>query len=358
MSGYDYGNARLHAMKSRLLSRSEIEELVALDNLQVLIAALTKTAYRKSIGVALAHTSGMSCIAEALRNDLINTLGKIRKFYQGQAGEMVTVMLRRYDIKNLKAILRGMGKSVPAGEILASLLPIGELEYGTLTELARAPGPRAFIDLLASMGLPFAQPLLLLRSERPEVSTHEMELVLDQWYFQEAFQTCQHVRGGGSVLLFSLQLEADLTNLLTVLRFAHAPAERKVLKDWFDTGDLEGLFVGPGKLSFSLLADAGSQDTIESAIKILTETPYKAALNAGLQAYAQAARLSDFEKQLNRFRLNWMSRQFVNDPLGIGVFLGYLYLKVNEVSNIRWIAQAIQLEIKTNTIRSEMVFVS
>jgi len=358
MSGYDYGNARLHAMKSRLLTRSELEKLVALDNLHVLIAALTNTAYRKSIGVALARTSGMSCIAEALRNDLINTLVNIRKFYQGQAGEIVAVVLRKYDIHNLKAILRGIGKSVPAGEILASLLPIGELEYGTLTELARAQDPRAFIDLLASMGLPFAHPLLELRSERPGMNTCGMELVLDQWYFQEAFQTCQHVRSDGRVLLFALQLEADLTNLLTVLRFAHAPGERKLLNDWLDTGDLEALFVGPGKLSFSLLADAGSQDTIQSAIKILTETPYTTALNAGLQAYAQSARLSDFEKQLHRYRLNWMSRQIVNDPLGIGVVLGYLYLKVNEVSNIRWIAQAIQLEIKTNSIRSEMVFVS
>jgi vacuolar-type H+-ATPase subunit C/Vma6 len=77
-----------------------------------------------------------------------------------------------------------------------------------------------------------------------------------------------------------------------------------------------------------------------------------------MRKYAESARLSDFEKQLTQFRLNWMSRQIANDPLGIGVLLGYLALKVNEVSNIRWIVQAIRLELKADAIRSEMVFVS
>ena len=54
MSDYDYGNARLRAMKSRLLSWRELETLINIDNLQGLIAALTKTAYRKPVEAALA----------------------------------------------------------------------------------------------------------------------------------------------------------------------------------------------------------------------------------------------------------------------------------------------------------------
>lgn len=358
MSDYDYGNARLRAMKSRLVTRRELETLIKIDSLQGLIAALTKTAYRKPIEAALARTSGMQCITEALRNDLVNTLGKIRKFYQGQAIEMVTLVFRAYDIHNLKSILRGLAKNVPAGEIFASLLPIGELEYGTLTELARVPGPRACTDLLASMGLSFARPLLRLRAERPGVGTGEMELALEQWYFQEAFQTLKQFRRDGHALLYALQLEADVTNLLSILRFGYAPAERALLHDWLDTSDIERLFVGPGKLPFSLLAEAGNQDTIDAAVRILAGTPYEIPLKAGLLAYAQSARLSDFEMQLIRYRLNWMSRQIVSDPLGIGVLLGFLALKINEVSNIRWIAQAIQLDLKADAIRSEMVFVS
>jgi len=35
MYGYDYGNARLRVMKSRLLSRRELEALLDVESLQV-----------------------------------------------------------------------------------------------------------------------------------------------------------------------------------------------------------------------------------------------------------------------------------------------------------------------------------
>ena len=49
MPSYDYGNARLRAMKSRLLSRPEMEALAQVGSVQALINALVKSAYRKAI---------------------------------------------------------------------------------------------------------------------------------------------------------------------------------------------------------------------------------------------------------------------------------------------------------------------
>ena len=356
MPGYDYGNARLRAMKSRLLRRRELDILVATGSPQGLIAALTKTTYRKPVEAALARTSGMACIAEALRYDLINTLGKAQNFFDGQAGEMVTIVLRTYDIHNLKAILRGLSKQAATGEILSSLLPIGELKDSALAELASSSSLRVAIDVLASQGFLFAHPLLKLSAEHPGAGAPEMGLALDQWFYQEAFQYLQSVHRGGTVLLSAMKLEADLINLLTVLRFAHAPGERKFLREWLHTDELDRLFVGPGKLQFTLLAHAGSQDTTNAAVEILAKTPYDPPLKAGLKAYAQSALLSEFEKQLIRFRLTWMSRQITKDPLGIGVLLGFLALKVNEVSNIRWIAQGVNLGLKAEAIRSEVEY--
>jgi vacuolar-type H+-ATPase subunit C/Vma6 len=43
--------------------------------------------------------------------------------------------------------------------------------------------------------------------------------------------------------------------------------------------------------------------------------------------------------------------------LGIGVVLGYIAIKTNEVSNIRWIAHGIDLGLKAETIRNELEMV-
>jgi V/A-type H+-transporting ATPase subunit C len=358
MSGYDYGNARLRAMKSRLLSRRELEALAGVGSLRGLIAALTKTTYRKPVEAAMVHASGIDCIAEALRQDLIDTFGRIREFYIGHERDLVDIVLRIYDVHNLKTILRGLSQNAPSGEIITSLLPVGELSYSTLAELTRAPNPRAAIDLLASMRLPIAQPLLKLRAERPGADTPETELALEHWYFQRARQHLQRSPLGAGHLIAFLELEADLTNLLTVLRFAHAPAERRVLPRWLGADGFRRLFIDPGRLSFELLTSAGDQETPEAAVEALAGTPYEPLLRAGLEAYAQSGRLSDFEKYLRHFRLRWMAGLIAKDPLGIGVLLGYLALKTSEVSNLRWLAQGIRLGLKTEEIRRDLEFVS
>jgi vacuolar-type H+-ATPase subunit C/Vma6 len=118
MAEFDYGNARLRAMKSRLLSRNELEALTEAGSLQGLISALSKNAYRQSVEAALTHTTGMDCIHVALRNDLIATLGKVRSFFHEQAEELVAMVLRAYDVHNLIAILRGLDKNASQSEIL------------------------------------------------------------------------------------------------------------------------------------------------------------------------------------------------------------------------------------------------
>jgi V/A-type H+-transporting ATPase subunit C len=351
MSGYDYGNARLRARKSQLLTKRELDALAETASPQGLVSALIKTAYRKPVEAALARASGMNCIAEALRYDLVNTVGTVRAFFTGQAGEMAAIVVRAYDIQNLKAILRGLSKQATTGEILSILLPIGDLQSPVLAELASCPSPRAAIDVLASQGSVYAQPLLKLRGEKPGAGIPEMELALERWFFQETYQYLERVRRAGGLLFSAMQLEADIINLLTVLRFAHAPEERKFLREWLDADGFDHLFVGPGKVAFTTLAHAGSQDTVSAALEVLAETPYASALGVGLKAYAQSVLLSDFERQLKRFRLTWMSRQISSDPLGIGVLLGYVALKVNEVSNIRWIAQGTNLGLGAEAIR-------
>jgi V/A-type H+/Na+-transporting ATPase subunit C len=354
MTGFDYGNARLRAMKSRLLSRKELEALSEAGTLRGLITALTKTAYRKPVEAALVHAIGMACINEALRQDLGDTLGKVSQFYRDEAAEIIAVVLWAYDIQNLKSILRGLAKQATTAEILSAVVSIGTLDFSTLTELAGSQSVRAAIDLLASIGSRFAQPLMELRAELPGADTSLMELALDQWRFQEARKTLKEFSRRENVLSSAIDLEADLTNLLTVLRFAHTTEERKLLREWAGTEELDQIFVGPGLIPVALLRSAGMQDTLEGGVNALANTPYGPYLKAGMQAYAETGRLSDLERRLRRFHLEWMSHQITRDPLGVGVLLGYFALKANEVGNLRWIAHAIQMSLEPNAIKAEL----
>jgi V/A-type H+-transporting ATPase subunit C len=354
MSDYEYGNARLHVMKSRLLSLRDLETLAANDSLDGLMASLAKTAYRKSVESALTRAFGMQCLDDALRTDLVNTVGRIRGFYKESAGRMTTVFLRIYDIHNIKALLRGLSKNVPAGEVLAVLLPIGELGLSLLRDFAQLNNPRELVEVLASMGLPFSQPLLNVRIQAPDFETSDMELALDKWYFRNACEILRSETGMTDALSQALALEADLSNVLTVLRFARSPQGHDLLRDRFGTDHVMHLFLGPGRLSFELLVTAFRQESVASVIAALSGTYIEAALRAGLAVYTRSNRLSDIEKHLRHYRLRWMTGQIRKDPLGIGVVLGYVALKINEVNNIRWIARGINLGLKADAIRTEL----
>lgn len=354
MPDYDYGNARLHAMKSRLLNRRELDALVGAGSLQGLIAMLAKTTYQKSIESAMARFSDMDSIEDALRNNLENTVGKISGFYTEDAREMVNLILRNYDIQNLIAILRGLSNQVPASEIVKSLLPIGELKFNLLHQLAMLHNPREAIDTLASMGQPFARPLIALRAEHPGVKQFEFEVALEQWYYRDALH---NLRGEDKLeegLYNALALDADLANVMTALRFARDPAELDRLHDLFGDKRVTRFFVGPGHISFNLLSDACNRGNVAGAIETLSGTALAPALRLGLKRYGQSQRLSDIEKPLKRHRLEWAAKQLIKDSLGIGVALGYIAIKINEVANIRWIAQGTNLGLATEEIKSEL----
>jgi V/A-type H+-transporting ATPase subunit C len=299
----------------------------------------------------------MECISESLHTELINTLGKVRAFYQGRAGEQVAFVLLPYDIHNLKTVLRGVSGHVPAAEILSSLLPAGGIGYSIWVELANMQDARTMIDMLATQRWSLAQPLLQLRASRKTPNLFEMELALDQWHIQEAFRYLKTVGRGRNRLIDTIKIDSDIMNLMTALRFAHSPAERGLLRNQIGSDDLRQMFVGPGNLSFAQLARAASQNSLEAAITALGPTVYGSALRTGVQVHARSGRLSGFERSLRRYRLHWISSLVAKDPLGIGVVLGYIALKINEVNSILWIAQGINMGLKTDVIRAEVEFI-
>lgn len=354
MSGYEYGNARLRAMRSRLLSRRELLELTEAKSLPELIGLIARTPYRKSLEVALVQASDLESVYEALRRDFVETIGKVRSFYDSREGKLVDLILRGYDVHNLKSVLRGLSHQVAQAEIARALLPTADLPAPLLNELLKASSPRDAIDLLATIRHPFAQPLLTLRAERPGADVAEMEHVLERWRFEEAMRRLQNEDDNGKRLLTALSQEADILNMLLVMRFIQQPAEQQALKAHVGKAGLEGLFPALGTLSVERLSRVYAAKSIREAVELLADTRYAPALQAGLRDFGRSGLLSDVELALTRYQLRWNAAQIVKDPLGIGVVMGYVALKISEIRNLRRIARGIQLKMTPGSIQAEM----
>lgn len=357
MKGYEYGNARLRAMRSRLLSRRELMDLAAAKSLPDLIIQISHTPYRKALEVSLVQTSDLESIYEALRCDFIETIAKVRSFYDGSERKLVDLILRAYDIHNLKTILRGLAHNVPRPEIETAMLPTTDLPAALLSELLRTSNPRGAIDLLATIRHAFAQPLLTLRAEHPGADLFDMEYALDCWRFTETTKALRSEDEGGRRVLLAQRLELDILNLLLVFRFIQSPTERQALKARLGEEGLGGLMPGTGNLSIDLLNRIGAVKNIRMAVDLLSETPYADAVRAGFLELERSGLISDMERALRRYQLLWNKSQLVKDPLGIGVVMGYLALKTNEINNLRRAARGIHMKQAPDAIQMGMELV-
>ena len=57
MSGFDYGNARLRAMWSRLFDRRSYQELISTGSLDGLLGGLAHTTYEQYVSASVARLS-------------------------------------------------------------------------------------------------------------------------------------------------------------------------------------------------------------------------------------------------------------------------------------------------------------
>jgi V/A-type H+-transporting ATPase subunit C len=81
---FEYVNARVRGMKSRLLSTSVLESLILKPDVESIIAVLENTAYKEEIERASVQYSGLMCIEVALRQNFTNAFRKIFNMGRGR----------------------------------------------------------------------------------------------------------------------------------------------------------------------------------------------------------------------------------------------------------------------------------
>lgn len=337
MSDFDYGNPRLRAMKARLLTAHDLESMAASTSLEVLIAALSKTPYQEKIKDALSHAHGIECIQLALRLDLLKLTDLLQTYYPGKAGEAIATLLWNYDIQNIKAILRGLALMLPTEDILSALLPAGVISESILHRLAHSANISEALSTIVTLQLPFSSSILKSISTGDLSDPKTLEAALENWYFTYALeQTGRVFREDAKILRQYFQSQADHINLSLVLRMVGHPLQAERMDQ-----TLSELMVHSGSLSLDFLKELLRQENLDQAVALCNKTAYYSALQTGLYNSKLSGKRSQMEDALRLSLLSWAVKLIPEHPLGIGVPLGYLSLKRNEVRNLRWISLGI-----------------
>jgi V/A-type H+-transporting ATPase subunit C len=338
---FPYINARVKMMKSQLLPPARLEELLHSPTLDAFIQALTDTPYNMELQEALTRFRGLRAVDEALSQNFYHAARRILGFADGPPRRQIEVVLLRYDLHSIRAIVRGRYTGRSDEEILATLYPGGMLSEVRLRELLQQPDLRAIADTLVTWMHPLGRGLREgVDAAQRSGSLLDVEIALDRAYAQYGLRVADGEADGEAPFRRFLSAEITATNVKTALKLRRI---RELSRE-----ERERFYVRGGAVSldrFLALADPQSSLSEISALRLF------GAEITGTES------LLDTERAIDRAFQRMTVQMYLGDPLGVEVVIGYLARKAAEVSNLRVIAHAKQLGLPADTARQEIVLV-
>jgi V/A-type H+/Na+-transporting ATPase subunit C len=345
-----YVNARVKGMYSRLLTKGSLSNLILKPDISSLITALEDSPYQKDLERALVTKPGLSGIEEALRLNFIGTIQKIAGFLEGEKGERyITIFSSKWDIHNLKTILRGKRIYVTSKEIQENLVPAGEFDASLLSELLKQTDIKSVIDLLATWDVSYAIPLT---NAFPEYSQNSdlivLENALDRFYYQRSLDLVNGKSADEHTIRNIIGIEIDLVNLKSILM---------MVRDNIDLEDADSMLLDGGNIfdrkKLRKLIDMGS---VAGVIESLEQTPYRF-LEDLRSTEGDNLKISAYQHLLDEYLIRHAVRLYRGDPLSVTVVIGYLWAKYTEIMNLRIIARCKNALIPPEDMEAEMVYV-
>jgi V/A-type H+-transporting ATPase subunit C len=338
-SDYGYINARLKGQHSKLLKAGNYEELLSLPDFEAFARWLASGPYSREWQEAQARYSGLAAAEEALSASFSSATRLMRRISEGRPRQLMEVIIRRWDLENLKAVVRGLHHRWPADEIMRGILPAGSLNKAQLSELAGQADLRELADTLSTWGQEWAVPLNRILPEyqsRPDLAA--LELTIDRYYY---YQSLMELRGGDrdrEVLRNILRQEIDLLNVRSLKRLR-------------ETGPGAAPEAVPDADRYYL--PGGRLLTLEKYLALLDPKESRRALRS-LRG-TPLLRMLEGEEGLDMQDWQEKAGAYGGDPLGIEVAVGFLWRKYFEVVNLRLIARGKHFGLPADRIRQQLL---
>ena len=346
MSDYGYANARLRAMRSRLFDRHAYDEMLGLGRIDDVIAWLDQSTWNDDVEVALARFVGVRVVMEAARLNLARTFGRIRSFLDGDALRLFSILMGRWDLANLNAILRGQRIATPPDTILETLTPAGALDEAALRVLARQPDPSATAAALQLWNVAYAR--AVQAAWQAAAANHDpaaLDQALDRLFYRAFLAQLAPDTENDGLVREALAREIDTANVVAALRLRAAGvtvAEEKAAERFLDGG----------RLSLAWLAALTHVERDEEALARLRDTPLREAL-----AHVERLDVAAVQGALDRACAAYQVGFFRRDGLSIAPAIGYVAAKNAEAANVRLIAQAVSLGVSRSRVEEQLILV-
>ena len=364
---YGYSNARVRAMRTSLFSRRQAEDLLRMNtNAAVAEYISSRTGYREDFANMPMKITDEERVELAVSRNFSRTAQKLLQITPEQSRNTLFAFLGRYDIHNLKTILlaKKLGKSkeetshlfVPAGNLGLPELQgmLNAKSSDELYEAVRASGfGSEFLSSASIRHLPRAQIKAVLQNPDSDLARLEILIsALDSYYYEAASSSVQPGERDAAIIMNLLRSETDAKNAITAMRLKRAGADRKtIMASMVDGGNFT-------KIQLEKMAGSKSlEELVPLASSFFISETGKAEFAAAEQKYKSDGKLSHFEVVFEISLARRSLRTLRRSMMSIGAIVGFLFLKEEEMNNIRKIVRGKALGLPNERIAEMLVLV-
>lgn len=317
---YAYITGRVRVMKTKLIPGEMYSRMMKMSTSEV-VRYLEENQYKDEIDALSKDYSGVELIEHATFANLAKTFKKLADISIDEQSFLILEYLRRWDVWNIKTLLRGKFSGISNVEIAKYFVPAGELTAEYLEELSRKKTIQDIISAFDETDYSSA----LAQYDGKNLAS--LENALDKLYY---FRMERAVGGtlsvGGGLLLKYIRREIDIRNLITLFRMNRAGADADTIQ--------ENLIPG-GKLHEELSHMAGQ--SFGEFLRGLEGYPFWPSISD--IATPNIDTISIVEARLKAYLIRYVWTLSGPHPLSILPVLAYMISKETEIVNIRKIVR-------------------
>ncbi len=363
---YGYSNARVRAMRTLLLTHRQAEDLLKVHTNAAVAEYLTRTHYRDDFAGMPRNVTDEERVEIAVSRNFAKTAQKLLRITPEQSKPTLRAFLYRYDVHNLKAILLSKRLSKGKEETQHLLIPAGSLEQHELDRMMTAKSAddlyeairatqfgSSFLSSASIRHIPRQQVKAALQNPSSETARLDLLLsALDSYYYEMASTAAMGGEKDAHILLQLVRSEADAKNAITIMRMKKGGADKRaIMKSLVEGGNFT-------RSQLEKMAAAASvQETAKLADSFFISETGRGEFSAAEQRYKADSQLSHFEVVFENSLARRSLKVLRRSMMSIGAIAGFLFLKEEEMNNIRKIVRGKALGLPTEKISEMLVIV-
>jgi len=335
---YGFSNARIHAMRSLLLSTAQLDEIAAQPSVQGIIQVLERSPYKEDIVAYALRYRGASLVEHALGRNFSRAAKKVVSFAPQDGKETVQGFLERYDVNNLRTILIGKHLKKSREDIEDKLVLVGQM--GPL-EVSQLLGAQSVEDALAVIRTHrYGSVLWSIRKDGIE----KILATLDKLYYMNVQKKVTSIDPKARGVLKMLKVELDGKNVSTIMRCKAAGMKSEAILE---------LVIAGGNFAKNDISQMIEAQGIEQVATVAAKRYH--GLDATIAKYTQTKRISEFEIAFGKMVGQLGAIEFRKSALSVATLIGFLMLKESRMENIRKIVRGREFGLAPERIKELLV---